>query len=112
MLLGQGSQAAKGSTNLPVGNLVLLVAPFENAQLLRMTQSALRNRRRQYLARDQLQDLQQRLDAKAAPPGEEQQRSEFVRHQTRKMEAIGQLAGGRPRLQQPAHQHWWQLRAD
>ncbi len=58
------------------------------------TQSALRNRRRQYLARDQLQDLQQRLDAKAAPPGEEQQRSEFVRHQTRKMEAIGQLAGG------------------
>ncbi|MBF8669125.1 response regulator [Pseudomonas putida] len=94
VLLGQGSQAAKGSTNHPVGNLVLLVEPFENAQLLHAAQSALRNRRRQYLARDQLQDLQHRLDAQTAPAGEDQQRSEFARHQTRKMEAIGQLAGG------------------
>jgi len=94
VLLGQGDPAAKGSTNHPVGNLVVLAAPFENTQLLHVTQSALRNRRRQYLARDQLQTLQQRLDAQAAPPGEAQQRSEFARHQTRKMEAIGQLAGG------------------
>ncbi len=93
VLLSQGSQAAMGSTNHPVGNL-LLVAPFENAQLLHMTQSALRNRRRQYLARDQLLDLQQRLDAQAAPSGGDHERSEFARHQTRKMEAIGQLAGG------------------
>ncbi|XBT46153.1 response regulator [Pseudomonas viridiflava] len=94
VLLSQGKQAAMGSTNHPVGNLVLLVAPFENAQLLHMAQSALRNRRRQYLARDQLLDLQQRLDAQTAPAGEDHERSEFARHQTRKMEAIGQLAGG------------------
>ena len=90
VLLTQGS----GSANHPVGNLVLLITPFENAQLLQMTRSALRNRRRQYLARDQLHDLQQRLDAQAAPPDEEQARSEFARHQARKMDAIGQLAGG------------------
>lgn len=94
VLLGQDNPAATSSTNHPVGNLVLLVAPFENAQLLHMAQSALRNRRRQYLARDQLLDLQQRLDAQAAPSGEDHERSEFARHQTRKMEAIGQLAGG------------------
>jgi len=94
LLLVQGSQAAMSSTNHPVGNLVLLVAPFENAQLLNLTQFALRNRRRQYLARDQLLDLQQRLDAQASPSGEDQERSEFARHQTLKMEAIGHLAGG------------------
>lgn len=94
VLLTQGARSAIGSANHPVGNLVLLITPFENAQLLQMTQSALRNRRRQYLARDQLHELQQRLDAQAAPPGEEQQRSEFARYHARKMDAIGQLAGG------------------
>ena len=94
VLLTQGHQAALGSTNHPVGNVLQLAIPFEDAQLLHMAQSALRSRRRQYLARGQLLDLQQRLDAQAAPLGEDHERSEFARHQTRKMEAIGQLAGG------------------
>ena len=94
VLLTQGNQTAMDSSNHPVGNLVLLVAPFENARLLHVTRSALRTRRRQYLARDQLLDLQLRLDAQAVPPGEDHERSEFARHQARKMDAIGQLAGG------------------
>ncbi|WP_447740621.1 response regulator [Pseudomonas laurentiana] len=89
VLLTQATQPATTAGNRPVGNLLLLVAPFKNAQLLNLAQSALRNRRRQYLARDQLHDLQQRLDA-----GVEQERDEFARYQARKMEAIGQLAGG------------------
>ncbi|MCX2888012.1 response regulator [Pseudomonas sp. DCB_BI] len=94
VLLTQSAWSAAGAGNHPVGNLVLLVAPFENAQLLHMTRSALRNRRRQYRARDQLQCLQQRLDAQLPQPCEEQERRVFAAHQTRKMEAIGQLAGG------------------
>ncbi|BBH46326.1 response regulator [Pseudomonas sp. KU43P] len=74
----------------PLGNLTLLVMPFEETQLLQLTQTALRTRRRQYLARDQLVDLQQRLDARS----EVQQAEALALHQTRKMEAIGQLAGG------------------
>jgi len=94
VLVTQGAWSATGATNHPVGNLALLIAPFEHAQLLHMTQSALRNRRRQYLIRDQLHGLQQRLDTQLEPPNEEQQHSEFSRYQVRKMEAIGQLAGG------------------
>ncbi|MFJ4385955.1 response regulator [Pseudomonas sp. NPDC089408] len=94
VLMTQGAWSAAGVSNHPVGNLVLLMAPFENAQLLHMTRSALRNRRRQYLARDQLEDLQQRLDPGHASPGEAQQPDEQSRFQARKMEAIGQLAGG------------------
>ncbi|MFV3289907.1 response regulator [Pseudomonas sp. NY11955] len=94
VLVAQGGWSASGATNHPVGNLALLVAPFENAQLLHMTQSALRNRRRQYLIRDQLNGLQQRLGTPLAPSGAEQDHSEFSRYQIRKMEAIGQLAGG------------------
>ncbi|MCE7761105.1 response regulator [Pseudomonas putida] len=94
VLLIQGAWSATGASNHPVGNLLLMVAPFDNAQLLHMTQSALRNRRRQYLTRDHLQDLQQRLNTPVALPDEEQQRNEFARYQARKMEAIGQLAGG------------------
>ncbi|WP_410481923.1 response regulator [Pseudomonas plecoglossicida] len=94
VLLTQGPASAIGSRNHPVGNLMQVAAPFENAHLLHLAQSALRSRRRQYLVRDQLLDLQQRLDAHGAAPAEEQARSEFARHQARKMEAIGQLAGG------------------
>ncbi|CAI3802029.1 Sensor histidine kinase RcsC [Pseudomonas sp. MM223] len=94
VLLIQGAWSATGAGNHPVGNLLLLVAPFENEQLLHMTQSALRNRRRQYAARDQLQDLQQRLDTQASLPEQEKEHNEFARYQARKMEAIGQLAGG------------------
>jgi len=94
VLVTQGAWSANGVSNHPVGNLIWLVAPFENAQLLHMTQSALRNRRKQYLARDQLQGLQQRLDTQPAPPGQAQEFDDFTRFQARKMEAIGQLAGG------------------
>lgn len=94
VLLIQGAWSATGASNHPVGNLLLMVAPFDNDQLLHMTQSALRNRRRQYLTRDQLQDLQQRLNTPVALSDEERERNEFAHHQARKMEAIGQLAGG------------------
>jgi len=94
VLLIQGAWSATGASNHPVGNLLLMVAPFDNAQLLHMTQSALRNRRRQYLTRDQLQDLQQRLNTPVASSDPEQERNEFAHYQARKMEAIGQLAGG------------------
>ncbi|WP_409296237.1 response regulator, partial [Pseudomonas sp. KCJK8670] len=55
--------------------------------LLLLARNALRNRRRQYLARDQLQALQQQLDSRSQTPA-------LAVHQARKMEAIGQLAGG------------------
>lgn len=94
VLVTQGAWSAAGVSHHPVGNLLWLVAPFENAQLLHMTRSALRNRRRQYVTRDQLYGMQQRLDSRPSTPEKEQDRSEFARCQARKMEAIGQLAGG------------------
>ena len=94
VLLMQGAWSAACAGNHPVGNLLLLVAPFDNDQLLHMTRSALRNRRRQYAARDQLHDLQQRLNTLGVPPEKEHKPSEFACYETRKMEAIGQLAGG------------------
>ena len=94
VLLTQGAWSAAGVNHHPVGNLLWLVTPYQNAQLLHMTHSALRNRRRQYVTRDQLHGLQQRLDSRPSTPEEEQDRGEFARCQTRKMEAIGQLAGG------------------
>lgn len=94
VLLTQGAWSAAGVNHHPVGNLLWLVTPYENAQLLHMTQSALRNRRRQYVTRDQLHGMQQRLDSRPSTPEEVQDRGEFARCQARKMEAIGQLAGG------------------
>ncbi|MEX5504961.1 response regulator [Pseudomonas putida] len=94
VLLIQGGWSAAGAGNHPVGNILLLITPFDNAQLLYMTQSALRNRRRQYAARDQLHDLRQRANTQFALPEKEQEFTEFARYQARKMEAIGQLAGG------------------
>ncbi|MFK2911099.1 response regulator [Pseudomonas sp. 3HC3] len=94
VLVTQGAWSAACVSHHPVGNLLWLVAPFENAQLLHMTRSALRNRRRQYVTRDQLYGMQQRLDGQPSTPGKEQEHSEFARYQARKMEAIGQLAGG------------------
>ena len=62
VLLTQSAWSAAGVSHHPVGNLLWLGAPYENAQLLHMTRSALRNRRRQYVTRDELYGMQQRLD--------------------------------------------------
>jgi signal transduction histidine kinase len=90
LLLTLTPAATPSAANLALGNLTLLAIPVDDGRLLHLTQSALRNRRRQYLARDQMLDLQQRLDARS----EEQQVRDQALQQTRKMEAIGQLAGG------------------
>lgn len=73
-----------------LGNLFRVSAPLDPAQLVQLAENALRARRRQYLARDQQAQVQkllfeqdQRLRAEAQ-----------ALHQSRKMEAIGQLAGG------------------
>lgn len=73
-----------------LGNLFHLHSPLDPAQLVNLAETALRARRRQYQARDQevrlqhlLYEQEQRLRADAQ-----------ALHQTRKMEAIGQLAGG------------------
>ena len=71
-----------------LGNLSLLPAPFEDAQLLLLASQALRARRRQYQARDQFEALLQQLPDTPPPPTEQ------AVNQARKMEAIGQLAGG------------------
>jgi len=92
VLLTHSAQASPATTpnDHPLGNLTLLTIPFEEEQLLALIKLALRHRRRQYQARDKLLDLQQRLDARS----QVQQGAELALHQTRKMEAIGQLAGG------------------
>ncbi|WP_313712128.1 response regulator [Pseudomonas sp.] len=78
------------ATGLALGNVTLLAVPFDAGQLQGLARTALRNRRRQYLARDQMLEMQQRLDARSA----EQYAIDQALQQTRKMEAIGQLAGG------------------
>ncbi|MQG95193.1 response regulator [Pseudomonas sp. MN1F] len=90
LLLTCTPAVTSSSATLAQGNLSLLALPFEDGSLLQLAQTALRNRRRQYLARDQMLDLQQRLDARS----EEQPAIDQALQQTRKMEAIGQLAGG------------------
>ncbi|MGJ7551466.1 response regulator [Pseudomonas alloputida] len=90
LLLTRTPAASPCNANLALGNLTLLALPFEDGSLLHLTQTALRNRRRQYVARDHMLDLQQRLDARS----EEQHVIDHALQQTRKMEAIGQLAGG------------------
>ncbi|MDF0732995.1 response regulator [Pseudomonas entomophila] len=69
-----------------LGNLTRLACPFEDAQLLMLAAQALRARRRQYLARDHLAELQQCQHRQHA--------DDQALYRTRKMEAIGQLAGG------------------
>ncbi|QHG64776.1 response regulator [Pseudomonas putida] len=90
LLLTRTPAASPSKANLALGNLTLLALPFDDGSFLHLTQTALRNRRRQYLARDHMLDLQQRLDARS----EEQHIIDHALQQTRKMEAIGQLAGG------------------
>jgi len=90
LLLTCSPAATHSAANRALGNLTLLAVPFDDGRLLDLAQTALRNRRRQYLARDHILDLQQRLDARS----EQQRVNDEALQQTRKMEAIGQLAGG------------------
>ena len=76
-----------------LGNLFLLQYPFEPDNLLALTHSSLRARRRQYQARNQSRELErqtQRVEEHLRQLREEEQ---YLR-QVQKMEAIGQLAGG------------------
>jgi signal transduction histidine kinase len=77
---------AEADTCAVLGNLLPLAPPYPDEQLLSLVQWALRARRRQYQARD----LCDQLEALAR----QQQADDQALQQTRKMEAIGQLAGG------------------
>ncbi|MDZ3991615.1 response regulator [Pseudomonas sp. Teo4] len=90
VLLTEPCSLLTDTSEHPLGNLTLLASPFEDGQLLQLARIALRNRRRQYLAREQLQGLQLQLDARS----QAQRTQDLALYQARKMEAIGQLAGG------------------
>lgn len=90
VLLTPTPEVTRSSSVLALGNLILLAVPYDEQHLLHLIRTALRNRSRQYLARDHINELQQCLDARR----DEQRAAEQARQQTRKMEAIGQLAGG------------------
>jgi signal transduction histidine kinase len=77
---------AEADTCAVLGNLLPLAPPYPDELLLSLVQWALRARRRQYQARD----LCDQLEALAR----QQQADDQALQQTRKMEAIGQLAGG------------------
>lgn len=77
---------AEADTSAVPGNLLPLAPPYPDEQLLSLALWALRARRRQYQARD----LCEQLEALA----QQQQADDQALQQTRKMEAIGQLAGG------------------
>ncbi|WP_028694121.1 response regulator [Pseudomonas cremoricolorata] len=73
-----------------LGNLFVLPHPCQDVQLLGVVKTALRARQLQYRCRDQLGEFDLALQRQAQL--NEQQQDAL--HQTRKMEAIGQLAGG------------------
>ncbi|CAM4025796.1 Blue-light-activated protein [Pseudomonas reidholzensis] len=90
VLLSAQHAPATGPPRERLGNLLLLQLPLNDSQLLNLSQSALRARRRQYVARDQLLKLNQQLEKQLEQRHHEVQ----ALHQARKMDAIGQLAGG------------------
>ncbi|AIR91153.1 response regulator [Pseudomonas cremoricolorata] len=73
-----------------LGNLFLLPHPCQDVQLLGLVKSALRARQLQYRCRDQLSGFDKALQRQARLS----QQHQDMLHHTRKMEAIGQLAGG------------------
>jgi len=95
VVLGDGLQSINQSPDLclALGNLFVLPCPFPDQDLLDLTRSSLRARRRQYSACQQgmeLAALQRQTEERVRHLREEEQR---LRHDE-KMEAIGQLAGG------------------
>lgn len=95
VVLGDGERPISNSPDLclALGNLFVLPCPFPDQDLLDLTHSSLRARRRQYQCCRQgleLASLQQQTEERVRHLREEEQR---LRHDE-KMEAIGQLAGG------------------
>lgn len=85
--------AAPRARPIDLGNLFELRCPFDPACLLALARASLRARRRQYAARNQQQAftaLQHRVEQQLRQLREDPP----YLHQARKMEAIGQLAGG------------------
>lgn len=89
IILLVGAQV-QGSAREHLGNLLLLHYPFQPAQLLSLVKAALRARRHQYQFRDQQQYLRSLLEEQL----QQLRIDEQAMNQTRKMEAVGQLAGG------------------
>ncbi|MEE1923258.1 ATP-binding protein [Pseudomonas sp. 148P] len=95
VILGDGEHSISSSPELclALGNLFILPCPFPEQDLLDLTHSSLRARRRQYYSCQQgleLASLQQQTEERVRHLREDEQR---LRHDE-KMEAIGQLAGG------------------
>ncbi len=84
MMMKTGSGSAPAQS---LGNLSCLYHPFDEAQLLSLAEQAMRTRKRQYLAREALRELTDRLETYEA-------RDDNTLEHRRKMDAIGQLAGG------------------
>ncbi|MHA6194456.1 ATP-binding protein [Pseudomonas wadenswilerensis] len=95
VILGDGEHSISSSPDLclALGNLFILPCPFPEQDLLDLTHSSLRARRRQYHSCQQgleLASLQRQTEERVRHLREDEQR---LRHDE-KMEAIGQLAGG------------------
>lgn len=95
VVLGDAEQSLSHSPELclALGNLFILPCPFPDQDLLNLTNSSLRARRRQYQSCQQgldLAELQRQTEEQLRQLREEEQRL----RQDQKMEAIGQLAGG------------------
>jgi signal transduction histidine kinase len=96
---GQSSElsAKRFMTLKPLGNFNLLERPFHLETMLAVVQSVLRARRRQYEVRDYLQERErfsQELERKVEERTHDLTQSQQALSQSRRLEAIGRLAGG------------------